>query len=314
MFNREKEGVPWVEKYRPTNIESIVLTPENKTIIDSIIKINYFPNVLFYGPPGTGKTTTIINLIQKYHKMNGCDGKALMIHLNASDDRGIEIIRNQISMFVKSNPLLNKGMKFVVFDEVDYMTKNAQQALRYLINEYSDNVRFCLICNYISKIDDALQSELLRLKFNNLPTEIILSFLQNIVIKENLTINTTQLHYVQQLFSSDIRSMINYLQTNLDIINTYEIFNDTLWSEFYLAIKTNRDLDELYMLFKNKSIVCNIDMKHMIKEFLKYIIRTHNDIIQSDILCKFEYNIHCNNEDEQIYTKYILLILQDIIY
>ena len=105
--------------------------------------------------------------------MNGCDGKALLIHLNASDDRGIEVIRNQISMFVKSYPLLNKGMKFVVFDEVDYMTKNAQQALRYLINEYSSTVRFCLICNYISKIDDALQSELLRLKFNNLINRVI---------------------------------------------------------------------------------------------------------------------------------------------
>ena len=111
----------------------IVLSDVNRTIIDSIIKLNYFPNILLYGPPGTGKTTTIINLINKYHKLNGCEGKALMIHLNASDDRGIEIIRNQINMFVKSYPLLNKGMKFVVFDEVDYMTKNAQQALRYLI-------------------------------------------------------------------------------------------------------------------------------------------------------------------------------------
>ena len=132
-----KEYVPWVEKYRPNNIESIVLSDVNRTIIDSIIKLNYFPNILLYGPPGTGKTTTIINLINKYHKLNGCDGKALLIHLNASDDRGIEIIRNQINMFVKSYPLLNKGMKFVVFDEVDYMTKNAQQALRYLISRYS---------------------------------------------------------------------------------------------------------------------------------------------------------------------------------
>ena len=139
------DSVPWVEKYRPNNLNSIVLTNANKTIIDSIINLNYFPNLLLYGPPGTGKTTTIINLINQYHKINGCDGKALLIHLNASDDRGIEVIRNQISMFVKSYPLLNKGMKFVVFDEVDYMTKNAQQALRYLISRYSSNVRFCLI-------------------------------------------------------------------------------------------------------------------------------------------------------------------------
>tara|TARA_X000001036_G_C20662184_1_gene799352 strand:- start:308 stop:1243 length:936 start_codon:yes stop_codon:yes gene_type:complete len=309
-----KQGVPWVEKYRPNTLESIVLTKENKIILDSIIKKNYFPNLLFYGPPGTGKTTTIINLIQNYHKNNGCDGKALMIHLNASDDRGIETIRNQINMFVKSYPLLNKGMKFVVFDEVDYMTKNAQQALRYLINEYSENVRFCLICNYITKIDDALQTELMRLKFNNLPTDLIIIFLHNIVSKEKIQIDIHQLHYIQQMFLSDIRSMINYLQTNIDIIGNYEIFNDAIWNELYMTIKNNRNTDEVYSILKDKSIKSNIDLKYIIKDFLKFIIRNHIDNLDSSILCKFEYNIHCNNEDEQLYTKYILLVLKEIIY
>tara|TARA_B100001758_G_C18416996_1_gene621046 strand:+ start:3324 stop:4262 length:939 start_codon:yes stop_codon:yes gene_type:complete len=308
-----KESVPWVEKYRPTNIESIVLSKENKTIIDSIIKLNYFPNIIFYGPPGTGKTTTIINLIHHFHKINGCDGKALLIHLNASDDRGIEIIRNQINMFVKSCPLLNKGMKFVVFDEVDYMTKNAQQALRYLINEYSTNVRFCLICNYISKIDYALQSELLRLKFNNLPTSLIIQFLQNIVKQENIPITDTQLYYIQDMYLSDIRSMINYLQTNMDIIDNYEILNDNIWSEIYTSIKTHKDMNDVYTIIKDKSITSNIDMKHIIKNFLKFIIREHNEIIDNSVLCKFEYNVHCNNEDEYMYTKYILLVLKEII-
>jgi hypothetical protein len=81
-----------------------------------------------------------------------------MIHLNASDERGIDIIRNQINQFVNSKTLFNKGMKFVILDEVDYMTKNAQQALRYLLQNYSSSVRFCLICNYISKIDEGLQA------------------------------------------------------------------------------------------------------------------------------------------------------------
>lgn len=309
-----KQGVPWVEKYRPNTLESIVLTKENKIILDSIIKKNYFPNLLFYGPPGTGKTTTIINLIQNYHKNNGCDGKALKIHLNASDDRGIETIRNQINMFVKSYPLLNKGMKFVVFDEVDYMTKNAQQALRYLINEYSENVRFCLICNYITKIDDALQTELMRLKFNNLPTDLIINFLQNIVSKEKIQIDIHQLHYIQQMFLSDIRSMINYLQTNIDIIGKYEIFNDAIWKNLYTTIKNNSNTNEVYSILKEKSIKSNIDLKYIIKDFLKFIIRNHIDILDSSMLCKFEYNIHCNNEDEQLYTKYILLVLKEIIY
>ena len=128
--------IPWVEKYRPNNFKDIVLEDVNKRILTNIIKKNKFPNLLFYGPPGTGKTTTIINLIEKYQERYGQKRKGLKIHLNASDDRGIDIIRNQISNFVNTKVLFGNGMKFIILDEVDYMTKNAQQALRYLIQQY----------------------------------------------------------------------------------------------------------------------------------------------------------------------------------
>ena len=99
------ETSPWVEKYRPNKFEDIVLTPINKKILENIIEFNYFPNLLFYGPPGTGKTTTIINLIDKYQKTFNQKKKGLIIHLNASDDRGIDIIRNQIYQFVNTKTL-----------------------------------------------------------------------------------------------------------------------------------------------------------------------------------------------------------------
>ena len=162
-------GQPWVEKYRPQNFKDIVLENNNKLILENIIKKDYFPNLLLYGPPGTGKTTTIINLINEYQMSKGGKNKDLIIHLNASDDRGVDIVRNQIKNFVKTKTLFNKGLKFVILDEVDYMTKNAQVALRYLIQLYSDNIRFCLICNYISRIELVLQNEFIRLKFCNLP-------------------------------------------------------------------------------------------------------------------------------------------------
>ena len=110
--------------------------------------------------------------------------------------------------------LFGKGLKFVILDEVDYMTKNAQQALRYLIQQYSKNVRFCLICNYISRIDNTLQNEFLRLRFCNLPKMDIYNFLKNIIENEHLKITDNQIKSIQMLFKSDIRSMINYLQTN----------------------------------------------------------------------------------------------------
>ena len=140
--------------------------------------------------------------------------KGLKIHLNASDDRGIDIIRNQINQFVNSKTLFGDGMKFVILDEVDYMTKNAQQALRYLIQEYSNNIRFCLICNYISRIDVALQNEFIRLRFCHLPKDDIIKFLSHIVKCENINISHQQIISIQMIFKSDIRSMINYLQSN----------------------------------------------------------------------------------------------------
>ena len=142
-----KNSTPWVEKYRPSCFEDIVLDPLNKTLLKNIIDNKYFPNLLFYGPPGTGKTTTIINIVNLYQEKMNLKNKGLMIHLNASDERGIDIIRNQINSFVNSKSLFGDGMKFVILDEVDYMTKTAQIALRYLLNNYNNNfnVRFCLV-------------------------------------------------------------------------------------------------------------------------------------------------------------------------
>ena len=128
----EIDNIPWVEKYRPTSFDNIVLDEVNQTILENIIDMNMFPNLLLYGPPGTGKTTTIINLINSYQEKYNQKSKDLMIHLNASDERGIEIIRNQISQFINAKSLFSDGLKIVILDEVDYMTKNAQQALKYL--------------------------------------------------------------------------------------------------------------------------------------------------------------------------------------
>jgi replication factor C subunit 3/5 len=118
---------PWVEKYRPTNFDDIVLEYDNRILLKNIIEKNHFPNLLLYGPPGTGKTTTIINLIKNYNNVYKQHLRSV-IHLNASDDRGIDIIRNQINQFVNTKSIFGNGVKFVILDEVDYMTKHAQQA------------------------------------------------------------------------------------------------------------------------------------------------------------------------------------------
>ena len=111
-----KENLPWIEKYRPIHFDDIVLDQNNKIILLNIIKKQTIPHLLFYGPPGTGKTTTAINFIEQFQNFNNNNHKELMIHLNASDERGIDIIRNQINNFVNSKPLFNKGYKFVILE------------------------------------------------------------------------------------------------------------------------------------------------------------------------------------------------------
>ena len=162
----DKLTEPWVEKYRPNTLDDIVLDSVNTTIIRNIIKTNTFPNVLFYGPPGTGKTTTILNLITDYQKNTTGYNKSLVIHLNASDERGIDTIRNVISEFAGSNGLFKNGLKFVILDEIDSMTKIAQQALKILIQNINTPTRFCLITNYLSKIDLSLRNYCVSMRFN----------------------------------------------------------------------------------------------------------------------------------------------------
>lgn len=278
---------PWVEKYRPNTFDDIVLDPLNKKILENIINTKHFPNLLFYGPPGTGKTTSIINLIKSHQ--DASNDKNLMIHLNASDERGIDIIRNQINTFVNSKSLFNNGMKFVILDEVDYMTKNAQIALRYLLQNYKSNVRFCLICNYISRIDEALQNEFVRLRFNQLPEDEIIHFLNIINEKEKLQYTTDTIQLIQKLFNSDIRSMINYMQSNHQIIHGKKIIQTDLWNMLTTSI-TNATLDINLNFIRKISNEYNIEKKNIVKSYLNHIIRTRNNIITSSFL-EFVENI-----------------------
>ena len=310
----QHNGIPFVEKYRPVKFDDIVLEPLNKQILKNIIETGYFPNLLFYGPPGTGKTTTIINLVNSYQEKLNQKNKELMIHLNASDERGIDIIRSQINQFVNSKTMFNHGMKFVILDEVDYMTKNAQQALRYLLQNFSNTVRFCLICNYISRIDEGLQNEFLKLRFNQLPKNNIINFLNNISICENLNLNQKSLNLIQTLYKSDIRSMINVMQSTQHIKNTnIHIIDNSIWEQLFNKIKNGDDLESLILFTNGISYKYNMDKKHIIKDFLNYIIRNKEYLNIPKYFNFVENIIHfeeCNNNH---YVTYSLIKLSKLL-
>ena len=291
------ENIPYVEKYRPKILDDTVLDNLSRSILENMITMNDFPNLFFYGPPGTGKTTTIINLIEGFQKKyNGIIDKSLVIHLNASDERGIDTIRTQINNFVLSKSLFRKGTKFVILDEVDYMTKNAQQALKYLLeNNNNDNIRFCLICNYISKIDSGLQNEFIKIRFNDLPKEKIIDKLKYISEKEELNLSYESLEKVQKLYKSDMRSMINFIQlcvqSNLKLEDEINIINDKICEDIEEKIIGDQLIEQKYLY--EISLINNIEKNNLIKIIFNYIIKNKREKITPEFLKYMENIIHC---------------------
>lgn len=299
-----RSSIPWVEKYRPTSFENIVLDNINEEILKNIVTTDTFPNMLFYGPPGTGKTTTAINLINAYQKKYDQANKGLTIHLNASDERGIDIVRNQISQFVNSQALFSDGLKIVVLDEVDYMTKNAQQALKYLLQESNNNVRFCLICNYISRIDESLQNELLHLRFNCLPPDKIVNFLNIININEDVGASIETIIDIQKLFKSDIRSMINYMQSNQNNIDSKRIIDDSVWESLIKNLLENSiSADNKFIQIESEY---HIDNKNIIKSVLNYIIYRKPHYMLPGFLEFCEFILHLQDTNDEYVKNYFI--------
>ena len=168
MADASREHLPFVEKFRPDSLADIV---SHREIIDTVTKFvdeKKLPHLLFHGPPGTGKTSPIIAIARK---MFGARYKNSVLELNASDERGIDVVRNQIKSFCATQQIMSKGIKLVILDECDAVTSSAQFALRRIIEKYTKTTRFCLICNYVSKIIPALQSRCTRFRFSPLAPE-----------------------------------------------------------------------------------------------------------------------------------------------
>ena len=302
-------SINWNEKYRPTNLEKIILSNYNKLLLNNIIEKNYFPNLLLYGPPGTGKTTTVINLINTYLNKYYSDNKKQIVHLNASHERGVEIIRNNLYTFVVSDNLFFEGPKFIILDEVDYMTKSAQLALKYLIEYYSNtNVRYCLICNYITKIDNNLQSYFCKLKFNTIPVEEIHTFLSDICSAEKLSVSKDYLYHIIYLFKNDIRAMVNFLQLNNN--NIIYFIDSTIYEKLYAI-----NLTEEYEVFKAYFIKIekkyNLNYNEFIKIYIYNLLKNNIHIIDSTKINCLEFFVHnynkLNDKNIILYNLYTLI-------
>lgn len=202
---------PWIEKYRPKKLEDIVLSVSNRSIIQEMIHCDEYPNMLFYGPPGTGKTTTILCLIHEYQKKHKCNRN--YIHLNASHERGVDVIRNHILQFTKNNTFFEKHRKFILLDEMDSLTKQAQKNLHYIIEKTKcKDVSFILICNYLNKVVPCIRNSLLMIHFNKTSLWCD-TFIHNCLKQEKVEINQETIDIVKGQYLHDLRSILNALQT-----------------------------------------------------------------------------------------------------
>ncbi|KIY72257.1 P-loop containing nucleoside triphosphate hydrolase protein [Cylindrobasidium torrendii FP15055 ss-10] len=221
------ENLPWVEKYRPVTLDDVVSHKDITTTIERFIEQNRLPHLLFYGPPGTGKTSTIIAVARRIY---GKDFRKQILELNASDERGIDVVRDRIKQFAETRTLFSKGFKLIILDEADMMTQAAQAALRRVIEQYTKNVRFCIICNYVNKITPAIQSRCTRFRFQPLAITEVEKRVMTVVDEEKVNLTDDGKQALLKLSKGDMRRALNVLQAchaAYDLIGDAEIYNCT---------------------------------------------------------------------------------------
>lgn len=204
---------PWVEKYRPLLLPDIVGNREAVERLIAIAQTGNLPNIILAGPPGIGKTTSVLCLARE---MLGESYKNAVLELNASDSRGIDVVRNKIKMFAQKKVTLPAGKhKIIILDEADSMTAAAQQALRRTMEIYSSSTRFALACNNSTKIIEPIQSRCAILRFTKLSDAEVLSRLQYVTKHESVDYEQAGLEAIIFIAEGDMRNALNSLQSTV---------------------------------------------------------------------------------------------------
>jgi replication factor C small subunit len=203
------EPALWTEKYRPKTLGEIIDQEEIVSRLQEFVKRAAMPHCLFAGPPGTGKTTAALCLA---HDLFGERFQDVFMELNASDERGIDVVRTTVKEFARMASLSSVPFKILVLDEADNMTSDAQSALRRTMEKYTDTCRFVLCCNYSGRIIEPIQSRCALFRFTPLPDERIVENLHHIAKNEGLKFTDTGLKSIVEVAEGDLRKAINTLQ------------------------------------------------------------------------------------------------------
>lgn len=259
-------SAPWVDKYRPKKLEHIIHQEEIKRVLQNTVKTGELPHLLLYGPPGTGKTSIILALGYELFGPNLMNERIL--ELNASDERGIDTVREKIITFAKESINSTDSRypcppyKIIVLDEADAITLDAQSALRKVIESSSKITRFCFTCNYLDKIIDPIVSRCVKFRFKPIDKDSMINRLKFIANKEKIKLDDKCYEKIYDISEGDARKAIMILQNTKYIYNMEKKISENDIIEM-IGLSTYNELNLIWEEIKKSSM--SKSMSNLIK-------------------------------------------------
>ena len=246
--------LPWVEKFRPQELSEIISNTEIIDTLKDYVKKEYLPHLLICGPSGTGKTSVIVACAKELY---GESFSVMTMHINASEERGIEVIRNKVKDFVMTKNFGPKKIHFklVILDEADAMTISAQGMLRRMIEDFTGTARFCLICNKLKNIDPSIQSRCTNFRFAPLNPSDVLKKMEYICKEQKIKYTQDGLNMIIKVSNGDMRKVLNNLQS------IYMAYKNITYHNVSKCIgyPTQKEIDMIYNILFTKSYEIALD-------------------------------------------------------